>query len=83
MEILYIGKFKTWSDKNEDDVYNALEKFDKVKICVFYSKNQMKAKKGQPTKVLQENERISIISFKSMKKLLKDNKDSRYILFER
>lgn len=82
-ELLYIGKFSPWKESNEDDLFDALETFDKVKICVMVSGK--KPKKGQPEKILDSTMKgkIQIVKFKKLKNLLNIYKSNRYILFEK
>jgi len=40
MNLLYVGKFSKWTERNEDEIYEALEKFDKVFVCVQFNKKQ-------------------------------------------
>lgn len=82
-ELLYIGKFSPWKESNEDELFEALKIFDKVRICVMVSGK--KVKKGQPTKIVDEDykDRIAITKFKRIKNLLNVYKNSKYILFER
>lgn len=81
-ELLYIGKFYPWTDKNEDALFEALQTFDSVRICVMV--NGKKIKKGQPTKIVDPNikGRVKICKFKKLKNLLNVYKDNKYIMFE-
>lgn len=83
MKLLYVGKFHPWNDKHEDELFDALETFDEVIICV--SKLNDKPLKGQPTKILDKDfkSRIKIIYFNKLSKLLLYKKDCKYIMFER
>ena len=82
-ELLYIGKFYPWTDKNEDALFEALQIFDGVRICVMISGKKLK--KGQPTKIIDKDikDRVSICTFKKLKTLLGVYKDNKYIMFER
>lgn len=84
-ELLYVGKFTPWDDSNEDNLFEALETFDKVTIAVMLDKNQKKPKKGQPTKIVEPDvkERLDIVYYKSLKQLLNQYKHCKYIMFER
>ena len=84
-QLLYVGKFLPWNDKHEDELYEALEIFDQVTIGVMLDKGQKKPKKGQPTKILEPEirDRLTIVYYKSLKSLLKEYKNCKYILFDR
>ena len=84
-ELLYIGKFYPWTDKNEDALFEALQIFDSVKICVMTNGKNTRLKKGQPTQVVDKDikHRVSICKFKKLKNLLGFYKDNKYIMFER
>ena len=81
MNLLYVGKFSKWTERNEDEIYEALEKFDKVFVCVQFNKKQWRPLKGQPKKIFDN--RVEIVYFKTMKNLLNELKDCKYILFDR
>ena len=82
-ELLYVGKFYPWTEKNEDALFEALQTFDTVRICVMV--NGKKLKKGQPSKIVDAEikDRVKICKFKKIKNLLNVYKDSKYIMFER
>lgn len=82
-KLLYIGNFYPWKEKNEDELFEALQTFDHVKICVMMKGNKLK--KGQPSKILtgDMNSKISLVNFKRMKNLFNLYKDYKYIMFER
>lgn len=82
-KLLYIGNFYPWKEKNEDELFEALQTFDHVKICVMLKGKKLK--KGQPSKTLagEMKDKISICKFKRMKNLFNVYKDYKYIMFER
>lgn len=82
-ELLYVGNFNKWSDKNEDQLAEALEMFENVTICV--SRVSKLPLKGQPTKIVDRSlkDRIKILYFKDLQKLLKEKIECKYIMFER
>lgn len=82
-QLLYVGKFHPWNDKHEDELFDALETFDEVIICV--SKLDRKPLTGQPTKILKSDvrHRIKIVYFNKLSKLLAYKKECKYIMFER
>lgn len=81
-ELLYIGNFHPWSDKNEKSLQEALEIFDSVKICVRMTTKKLK--KGQPTKILDDaiRDRVTICKFKKLKNLFAVYKNNKYLMFE-
>ena len=82
-QLLYVGSFHPWSELHEDELFDALETFDEVTICV--TKKGPKPIGGQPTRVLNTNvkNRIKILYFNRLSKLLAVKKDHKYIMFER
>jgi len=82
-QVIYVGTFHPWSDKNEDDLYEALEMFDKVIIAV--NKLSNKPLKGQPSKILetQFNDRIKFVYFDKLKDVLNHFKSNKYVMFDR
>lgn len=79
-QLLYVGKFTPWTDSHDDELYEALQTFDEVKICVQDCEN----KKGQPSKILESElkDRIEIVYFNKLSDLLSEE-NSKYIMFER
>lgn len=81
--LLYVGKFKPWNDAHEDELFEALDTFDEVTICV--ATGSGKPIMGQPTKILNSvfKDRIKIIHFNKLSNLLHIKSDNKYIMFER
>lgn len=82
-QLLYVGSFHPWTDEHEDELFDALETFDQVTICV--TKKGKSPLVGQPTKILNTEckDRIKIVYFNKLSKLLAVKKDCKYIMFER
>lgn len=79
-QLLYVGKFSPWNDNHEDELYEALQTFDEVKICV----QDSLSRKGQPTMILDSEmkNRIKIVYFDKLSDFL-SHENTRYIMFER
>lgn len=84
-QLLYIGKFYPWTDEHDDELRDALEIFDKVYVCVMFDSKQKKIKKGQPSRILDESikDRVSFVYTKSLKKVFKEFKQCKYIMFDK
>ena len=83
MNLLYVGNFNPWTDKNDNELDEALNTFDNVIIGV--SKIARSPKKGQPTKILMPEikHRVKIIYYSKLATLLNKYPDYKYIMFER
>lgn len=83
-KLIYVGRFYPWTDKHEDELFDALNIFDEVIIAVT-KLSKKKPLKGQPSKLLDKKllKRVKIIYFNKLEPLLAAKKDYKYIMFER
>lgn len=82
-QLIYAGKFHPWSEKNENDLFEALGMFDKIIIAV--TKISKKPLRGQPRKLLDSSleGKVKFVYFNKLSDVLNHFKSYKYIMFER